>query len=169
MNNTSDDYLFPPSLIRNVTLPTGYKIRPLVISDYSKGFYTLLSQLTTVVDLSREQFCSRFYEMQSSQSYYIVVIEDQSSSKVVATGTLLVEKKFIRSNGLCGHIEDVVVSKDERKKDFGKIIIDTLVKIAASTGCYKVILDCNESNIPFYSKCGFKQKEIQMALYFSKL
>lgn len=28
-----------------------------------------------------------------------------------------------------------------------------------------VILDCSEKNVPFYEKCGFKQKEVEMAWY----
>ena len=29
----------------------------------------------------------------------------------------------------------------------------------------QVILDCSEENQAFYAKCGFKRKEVQMALY----
>lgn len=29
-------------------------------------------------------------------------------------------------------------------------------------GCYKVILDCSEDNVPFYEKCGLTRKEVQM-------
>lgn len=29
-------------------------------------------------------------------------------------------------------------------------------------GCYKVILDCSEDNVPFYQKCGLVKKEVQM-------
>ena len=29
-------------------------------------------------------------------------------------------------------------------------------------GCYKVILDCSEANVPFYEKCGLERKEVQM-------
>ena len=29
-------------------------------------------------------------------------------------------------------------------------------------GCYKVILDCSEENVPFYEKCGLTKKEVQM-------
>lgn len=29
-------------------------------------------------------------------------------------------------------------------------------------GCYKVILDCSEENVPFYEKCGLIKKEVQM-------
>ena len=31
-----------------------------------------------------------------------------------------------------------------------------------AAGCYKVILDCSEDNVPFYAKCGLTKKEVQM-------
>ena len=31
-----------------------------------------------------------------------------------------------------------------------------------------MILNCNENNKIFYEKCGFKQKEVEMTLYFDK-
>jgi len=48
-------------------------------------------------------------------------------------------------------------------------VIEQLKHIGFAQGCYKIILDCNDKNVGFYQKCGFKQKEIQMALYKSKL
>ena len=33
---------------------------------------------------------------------------------------------------------------------------------AREAGCYKVILDCSDSNVKFYEKCGFQKKEVQM-------
>ena len=30
----------------------------------------------------------------------------------------------------------------------------------------KVILNCNESNVKFYEKCGYKKKEFEMVKYF---
>ena len=41
-------------------------------------------------------------------------------------------------------------------------IVDALVDAARAAGCYKVILDCAEDNVAFYSKSGFKRKEVQM-------
>lgn len=32
-------------------------------------------------------------------------------------------------------------------------------------GCYKIILDCKESNVGFYQKSGFEPKERQCAWY----
>lgn len=44
-------------------------------------------------------------------------------------------------------------------------IVDELVRRAEQEGCYKVILDCDESNVAFYAKCGLKTKGVQMAKY----
>lgn len=41
-------------------------------------------------------------------------------------------------------------------------IVAAAVEAALQAGCYKVILDCTESNAPFYEACGFKRKELQM-------
>jgi hypothetical protein len=41
-------------------------------------------------------------------------------------------------------------------------LIEALITACREMGCYKVILDCSESNAPFYEKCGLVRKEIQM-------
>ena len=41
-------------------------------------------------------------------------------------------------------------------------VIGALMKFAEEAGCYKVILDCGESNVAFYEKCGLTRKEVQM-------
>jgi glucosamine-phosphate N-acetyltransferase len=43
--------------------------------------------------------------------------------------------------------------------------MNQLKHIGFSLGCYKLILDCTRDKVPFYEKAGFKEKEIQMALY----
>lgn len=97
--------------------------------------------------------------------YYIRVITDESG-RVVAAGTLLVERKFIRGCGSVGHIEDIVVDKSQRGKSLGKAIVVHLAGIAQDLRCYKVILDCDKENVVFYEKCGFKDKGSFMAKYF---
>lgn len=47
-------------------------------------------------------------------------------------------------------------------------MIDQLKAMAKTLGVYKVILDCNDSNIDFYEKCGFKKKENCMAWYIDQ-
>lgn len=90
---------------------------------------------------------------------------DLDKKKIIATATLLVELKFIRNCGKCGHIEDVVVDSTYRGQRLGLRVIEALMDAAKEAGCYKVILDCSESNATFYQKAGLTKKEIQMVRY----
>ncbi|KAG9439756.1 hypothetical protein H6P81_019921 [Aristolochia fimbriata] len=142
-------------------------IRRLQLSDKSKGFVELLNQLTLSDSISDMDFAVRFQELNScGDDHFIYVIEDDRVGKIIATGTLFIEKKFIRNCGKVGHIEDVVVDSSARGKRLGQKIIHFLSERAKSVGCYKVILDCDDKNRGFYQKCGFKEKGVQMAKYF---
>ena len=77
----------------------------------------------------------------------------------------MVELKFIRNCGKCGHIEDVVVDKTYRGLRLGLRVIEALIEAAREAGCYKVILDCSTDNAAFYEKAGLVRKEIQMVRY----
>ncbi|EPZ35760.1 acyl-CoA N-acyltransferase [Rozella allomycis CSF55] len=148
------------------TLPPNYIIRPLRSNDFDKGFSQLLSQLTDIGDLSAQNFQDRFHEMLAMPgTYYIIVIENTTTQKLVASGSLILEKKFIHGNGLAGHIEDIVVDEKERGNSLGKKLIEQLRLTAIQLNCYKVILDCHEKTVGFYEKCGFKVKGVQMAYY----
>lgn len=144
-----------------------FEIRRLEISDKSKGFVELLQQLTVCDSISDQDFENRFREICSLGDHHVIcVVEDESSGKIIATGSVFIEKKFLRNCGKVGHIEDVVVDSTARGTQLGKKVIGFLVDHARSMGCYKVILDCSLENRTFYEKCGFKQKEIQMVKYF---
>ncbi|RLV91425.1 Glucosamine 6-phosphate N-acetyltransferase [Spathaspora sp. JA1] len=87
----------------------------------------------------------------------------KNSGLIVATGILFVERILIHECGLVGHIEDISVYEREQ----GKKLVTSLAKLAKKAGCYKVILDCSEENVPFYNKCGFKICGIEMSLRLS--
>ncbi|PNS14871.1 Glucosamine 6-phosphate N-acetyltransferase [Sphaceloma murrayae] len=166
--------LFSPNLISpsvSSALPEGYSIRPLQKSDYAAGFLDVLRVLTTVGDISEEAFGTRFDEMSSSHTgsgvgYHVLVILN-GDKKVVGTGALIVERKFIHELGLVGHIEDIAVAKDQQGKKLGLRIIQALDYVAKEVGCYKSILDCSEANEGFYVKCGFKRAGLEMSHYYS--
>ncbi|PKA50469.1 putative glucosamine 6-phosphate N-acetyltransferase 2 [Apostasia shenzhenica] len=142
-------------------------IRRLDISDSRKGFIELLSQLSTCPPISDADFRSRFAELVGlGDDHVICVIEDPSTRRIVATGTVFVEKKFLRGCGKVGHIEDVVVDGAARGRRLGQRVVGYLVEHSRSVGCYKVILDCAADRRGFYEKCGFVEKGVQMALYF---
>ncbi|PON83097.1 FkbH domain containing protein [Trema orientale] len=144
-----------------------FQVRRLELSDKNKGFIELLQQLTVCDSVTDKDFEDRFQELSSlGDDHVICVIEDDQSGKIIATGSVFIEKKFIRNCGKVGHVEDVVVDSNARGLQLGKQIVGFLTDHAQSVGCYKVILDCNDENRTFYEKCGFKQKEIQMVKYF---
>lgn len=95
--------------------------------------------------------------MINSNLFFIAVIENLNTKKVVASATLLLEWKFIYQCGLRGRIEDVVVDKEYRKRSFGKILNNILVKLACDHfEVYKLSLECKDSLISYYEKFGYK-------------
>ncbi|OTA98238.1 hypothetical protein M426DRAFT_70197 [Hypoxylon sp. CI-4A] len=166
----SDQGLFSSDLISPsvaAALPEGYTARSLRLSDYEAGFLDCLRVLTTVGEISKDQFAERYQWMSSQDTYYVLVIEDTTRGKIVGTGALLVERKFIHSLGLVGHIEDIAVAKDQQGKKLGLRLIQALDFIAEKVGCYKTILDCSEANEGFYVKCGFRRAGLEMAHYYN--
>ncbi|KAF9152543.1 Glucosamine-phosphate N-acetyltransferase-like protein [Linnemannia schmuckeri] len=171
MSPQSPTFLFPTSLISSAVqaqLPEGYRIRPLEITDYSKGFYDCLAGLTVVGKVSEQSFQQTFEQMRRCENvYHIVVIEELDQRRIVATGTLIVEQKFLRGCAKAGHIEDIVVHDSQRGKKFGIRLIDQLKHIGTMVGCYKLLLTCSESNEVFYNKSGFVRKDLHMAVYLN--
>ncbi|XP_011882164.1 PREDICTED: glucosamine 6-phosphate N-acetyltransferase isoform X1 [Vollenhovia emeryi] len=97
-----DANLFNPTILDRLPIShvAGLLIRPLKSTDYDKGFLVLLSQLTDVGNVTKEQFLNRFYSMKAAGGYYVVVIEDVNSGKVIACASLVVEQKFIHNCSL---------------------------------------------------------------------
>ncbi|KAL8680021.1 MAG: hypothetical protein Q9186_003739 [Xanthomendoza sp. 1 TL-2023] len=163
--------LFPPTLISSEvssSLPPSYTIRPLQRSDYKDGILEVLRVLTTVGDIDQKAWEERYdWLARRGDEYYILVICD-GEKKIVGTGAVVVERKFIHNLGLVGHIEDIAVAKDQQGKKLGLRIIQALDFLAQKVGCYKTILDCSETNEGFYVKCGFKRSGLEMAHYHEK-
>lgn len=140
-------------------------IRRLEVNDYHLGYVELLSELTKVGEISKDNWIERFNTIKYSNLIEIWVIHDTDSNKIIATGTLLIEPKFIHNCGKVGHVEDIVTSKKCNGKGLGKKIINQLTERAKINDCYKVILDCSEHNVGFYEKCGFSVKGREMTIY----
>lgn len=136
-----EEPLFSPSLISAdilSILPKGYTARPLRRSDFHLGYLDVLRVLTTVGDISESMWNERYdYLFKRNDEYYMIVICD-GTGKIVGTGSLIVERKFIHALGLVGHIEDIAVAQDQQGKKLGLRIIQTLDYVAEKVGCYKV-------------------------------
>ncbi|KAI1500178.1 acyl-CoA N-acyltransferase [Biscogniauxia marginata] len=162
--------LFSPELIpADVarSLPDGFIIRPLARDDYAKGFFDCLRVLTWVGDPTETDFAERFDEMVNAQgTYYFLVIEHEG--RIIGTGCLVVEKKFIHNRALCGHVEEISIVEEYQKRGLGLKMIKALDSVATNVGCYKNILNCGSRNEPFYAKCGYQSSGIEMSHYFEE-
>ena len=134
----------------------------------------LLTLVASQPALTSEVFQKSFREMRDTNErapqpiYYVIVVEDNSlpeSERIVATATLLIERKFLRAGSIAGHIEDVSVKASQQGKGLGKVLIETLTALARNVGCYKVILDCEDRNVAFYEKCGYDRAGVEMKRY----
>lgn len=146
--------LSPPISAANPGEPW-MKVRPLQSGDFHRGFLQILSQLTSVGNVSLAQFLNRFAQMRASGDYYVTVIVDTRYDKIIGSATLVLEHKFIHGCSVRGRLEDVVVDDTYRGKQLGKLIVVTVSLLAERLGCYKMSLDCKDKLIPFYKSIGY--------------
>ena len=85
--------------------------------------------------------------LKSNQVYFPIVIISKANDQVVGTGTVFMEKKFLRGLSTVGHIEDIAVDKNQQGKKLGLRIIQALTSISEALGAYKTILNCSDHNI----------------------
>ena len=140
------------------------EFRQLRKDDYKKNYLNLLEQLTTVnKELIDETVFSSFLNTLDPERKVVFVMEKDRI--IIASGTLIIEKKLIHGGSKLGHIEDIVVDKTTRGMGLGKKLISFLIDYAKKKNCYKVTLDCNIKNKIFYEKCDLKCNGCQMVKY----
>ena len=149
-----------------------FEIRPLKKSDLTSTYFMLFARLR-YIDVSemvnsQTKIDDFFMNYFNSRSHYIYVIEATHNGivKLVGSGTVIIEEKFIHNFGKVAHIEDIVIDAEFRKYGLGRKLIQMLVSFSKNKNCYKVILDCSEHNTGFYEKCGFQKHGVKMAHYF---
>lgn len=158
-----------PTDLNNRLAQHNLHIRPLASSDHGRGHIRVLASLTSVADPGEKAWRERFSELaksnMSASKYYICVIVSKETDELVATGTVFLEPKFLRSLATAGHIEDIAVDASMQGRGLGKILISALTTLSEKAGAYKTLLDCSDDNVPFYKKCGYDVKGLQMSKY----
>jgi glucosamine-phosphate N-acetyltransferase len=120
----------------------------LASTDYTRGHLDVLSVLTVVTDPGEEAWLAQFKALKAApQTYYGIVIVDKASDRIVAVGTVFIERKFLRGLGSVGHIEDIAVDERQQGKKLGLRVIQALTRLSENSGCYKTILNCSDKNI----------------------
>jgi glucosamine-phosphate N-acetyltransferase len=124
------------------------EIRPLFAPDFTNGFVETLSALKPIPSEWDKLVPIFQHRLRSGIRTLVALLE----GKVVGTAAILIEPKFY---GTVGHVEDVAVHPEHQKKGIGARLMDAIHEEAAKAGCYKIILDCEDHNIPFYEKLGY--------------
>ena len=129
---------------------------------------SLLSELSIVTELDNNLYLEHVEKISNMGTIIVCYIGTPLSENfdIIASGTIIIEPKFIRGGKNVGHIEDIVVKSTYRGRHLSKDILNILKNIAGENNCYKVILDCNEEIQRVYIKSGFEQKGVQMGIYF---
>lgn len=130
------------------------QIRELVLEDYNDGFIDVLSQLSRVGNITFEQFCRTFHNRKRLDTITYVAY-NVDSNRVVGTGSVHFDEKFLHNCSPAAYIEDVVVDINYRELGIGRMIVNKLVDVARDRMCYKVLLWCSVENVEFYKKLGF--------------
>ena len=94
--------------------------RQLNIHDYNQ-FMILINEFRKT-----EFSLTQFKEILDNEKYLGIYILEENNN-LVGSGTILFEKKFIHNISLYGHIEDIIIKKEYRKKGIGKLLINNLV------------------------------------------
>ena len=97
--------------------------------------------------------------LRTKHFFYVVAAH---KNQVLGIANVIVIEKPLRGGAKMGEIEDVAVSSSASTQGIGQSLIQRFQQIARSNGCDKTILNCSEDNVPFYERCGFHRKEIQM-------
>ena len=145
-----------------IDLPENLNLRPLQNSDYDRGFFDLLGQLTVAPPLSREVF----EEFVTDKNSRIFVIEELNTKKLVATVRLNLERKMMRGGKYVCHFEDFVVDERHRSQGLGTKLIAFAKQFAKENNCYKMIGICVPTLIKYYEKQGFSNTGNVFAEYF---
>lgn len=128
------------------------EVRQMFATDLQRGFLECLGAFSPL-QMTEDEAIAVFQHRLRARISTFVALE---SGRVIGTAALYLEPKFLHDGGLVGHIEDVAVHPDLQGRGIGGMIVGHLIEICREHGCYKVILDCSESLIPYYEKLGFR-------------
>lgn len=135
-------------------------IRELLETDYIE--YLRLINIFRQTVFTEEKFIEMLKIMKNNS----VVIIIELNGRLIGTGTILFENKFIHNISKIAHIEDICIDSEFRGKGYGTLLVNYLIDHSKQNGCYKVTLYCKENLENFYNLSGLVKNDIQMAVYF---
>jgi glucosamine-phosphate N-acetyltransferase len=140
-------------------------IRQVAEGDYYKKHLELYEESYAIQpSLINHIDYQNYIQEQKEKNNHIFVMEENNI--IIGSASCFIETKLIHNFGKVAHIEDVIISNKQKGKGLGKQMIEYCIRFAEKYNCYKIILDCDDDNVIFYNKCGFKRKGNMMSIYF---
>ena len=140
-------------------------IREISKQDYYHGYMDVINAFTrNMREVTHEDFCEKLDDIKNQGGIIIVAVDDSNGS-IVGTAKVLIESKMHNNLGRMGHIEDVAVHPDMRRKNIGRLLISKCTQICDDNSCYKIVLSCKPDLQIFYEQTGFVQTGIAMTRY----
>lgn len=138
-----------------------YIIREIENNDFYKNYLELMYEFSGFsCHINYEQFVNY---LKNNNNVKIIVIENIDEKKIIGSGTIFMFNKIHNNLNKMGFIQDVIIDEAYRKMGFGSMIVNKLIEMGHKN-CYKIILNCNINNIPFYEKNKFTKKGIEMEI-----
>jgi GNAT superfamily N-acetyltransferase len=139
------------------------QIRPVVKGDID-SILPLLQQLWPKKKIHLHQIQSLIQQQLLSRNHHLVVAEQQN--RVVGFGSLS-RKINLWTEGMLGHIDELVVDYQEQQRGIGTIILNYIIERGLQLGCRRIELDSayhRKQAHQFYQRKGF----VNRAMLFSK-
>lgn len=115
--------------------------------------------------ISQEKY-NNFLQNILNDKHIILVVEKDNN--LIGTGTLLIEEKMTYGGCKMGHIENVLVDENYRGYNIGINLVNELLDISKSGGCYRTELNCSEELIKFYEKNNLYKHQVSMSIFFKE-
>jgi glucosamine-phosphate N-acetyltransferase len=136
-------------------------IRKLTSADYA-AYLELINEFRPT-QFTQKQFIDVLTQMERSSAIWVY----EKDNQLLVTATIIYEYKFIFNTCIYAHIEDVCVRATHRRQGLGKKMMDHLIREARH--CYKITLDCADTNVEFYEACGLERRGNQMCQLVANL
>lgn len=97
-------------------------------------------------------------------SNWVAVTGPHYLEEVVGTISLLILPSLSYGGKYFGQIENVVVDPDFQGQGVGKLLVHEAISHACIFNCYKIILDCKDELVDYYSQFGFERSGSAMKM-----
>jgi glucosamine-phosphate N-acetyltransferase len=128
--------------------------RILSLDDYQE-YLGLINEFRPT-SFTFEQFTEILPTIQRSGNIWVY----EEDGKLLATATVIYEHKLIMNTCVYAHEEDVCVRSSHRRRGIGQQLMRHIMDV--SRHCYKITLNCADSNVAFYQSCGLERRGNQM-------